>query len=63
LSRHPLLTEITAVLLFKAVVLAGLYLAFFAPSDRPRVTPERLGAALVQAGPGAAGGAVSHGHD
>ena len=63
LFRHPLAKEITAVLVFKAVVLVGLYLAFFGPADRPTVTPEGVGAALLEAAPGAAGGPVSYRHD
>lgn len=41
MTRHALAREITAALVFKAIVLALLYIAFFAPHHRTIVTPER----------------------
>ena len=50
MSRHALAREITAALVFKAVVLALLYLAFFAPNHRTIVTPERAAARVLADG-------------
>ena len=41
MTRHALAREITVALIFKAIVLAFLYFAFFAPHHRIIVTPER----------------------
>ncbi len=46
LTRHALAREITAALVFKAIVLGLLYLAFFAPHHRTAITPERAAARL-----------------
>ncbi len=46
MTRHALAREITAALVFKAIVLGLLYLAFFAPHHRTAVTPERAAARL-----------------
>ncbi len=50
LTRHALAREITAALVFKAVVLGLLYLAFFAPHHRTAITPERAAARLLSDG-------------
>ncbi len=50
MTRHALAREITAALVFKAVVLGLLYLAFFAPHHRTAITPERAAARLLSDG-------------
>lgn len=45
--RYALAREITAALIFKAIVLAFLYVAFFAPHHRIIVTPERAAERLL----------------
>lgn len=47
LIRYALAREITAALIFKAIVLAFLYVAFFAPHHRIIVTPERAAERLL----------------
>jgi hypothetical protein len=53
MAKPSLRFEITAALVFKALALLLLYLAFFSGSHRSAVTPERMAAALTGRGPGA----------
>jgi hypothetical protein len=48
--RTRLAKEITAALVFKAIALAALYFAFFAPPHAPEVSPERVAQDLFEAG-------------
>lgn len=44
--KHPLAREIGAVLVVKLVALICIYLAFFGPSHKTKVTPATISQAL-----------------
>ena len=46
-ANRPLIREISAALLFKAVALVVLFVLFFGPDKRVQVTTESLGQALI----------------
>jgi hypothetical protein len=50
-KRHPVVREIALALVFKALALALLYVAFFSPAQRTLVTPEAMSQALLGAEP------------
>jgi hypothetical protein len=45
---HPLRREIAWALMFKMIALGVIYLAFFGPAHRPRVTPSGIAAIFGQ---------------
>jgi hypothetical protein len=51
MSLIPLNREIVIVLTFKICAIALIYVLFFSPSHRTRVTPENMATMMVQAGP------------
>lgn len=51
MSLMPLNREIVIVLTFKVCAIALIYVLFFSPSHRARVTPENMATMMVQAGP------------
>ena len=48
MSKRNLRFEITIALVFKALAILVLYLAFFSGAHRTHVTPERMAAVLAR---------------
>ncbi|HLJ64502.1 MAG TPA: hypothetical protein VKT70_10375 [Stellaceae bacterium] len=46
-NRSTFASEIIAILAFKAIALAFLYVAFFSPSHRLTMTPERAAFSIL----------------
>jgi hypothetical protein len=47
MARHPLVRHIAVILLAKALALTLLYVAFFAPSQRPALNDRSVAAAVL----------------
>ncbi|MFM8860061.1 MAG: cytochrome oxidase putative small subunit CydP [Methylocystis sp.] len=51
MSLIPLNREIVIVLTFKVCAIALIYVLFFSPSHRTKVTPENMATMMLQVGP------------
>lgn len=51
MRKRPLAREIAVALAFKLIALIALYVAFFGPPHRIRVTPTQMAEALSAAAP------------
>ncbi len=49
--RHPLIHEVSLALVFKLIALLILFAVFFAPPQRPDVSPEDINAVFIGADP------------